>query len=230
VIRVKKFTDSKKVIHSYPAIKVSSLRKLLATLLFVIYLINIKPTDMKKGFFALAALTILFSCNDDTKVAGSNDENNAAMTNSQHIQDVYRAIETGDVSKIDSLLTDDVVDHNANPDGSDMRGKDSVLKMLGQIHTYFDGLKMEYMSDATSSDGTYQFALVRMTGKAKANPWGMPVGMDIDDTSVDVIKLRDGKATDHWGFMSMKDMQEMMHGMQGGNMPAPGMKDTATKK
>ena len=151
-----------------------------------------------------------------------------AKKNTEKMKAVYRTIETGDVSGLDSLIAEDVVDHNANPDGTDIKGRDNVKKMLAEIHTYFDNLKMEYMSDATTVDGEYQFALVRMKGKAKANPWGMPVGMDMDDTSVDVVKIRDGKATEHWGFMSMGDFQEIMKGMQGGSMPPA--KDTAAKK
>jgi hypothetical protein len=65
-----------------------------------------------------------------------------------------------------------------------------------------------------------------MKGKAKANPWGMPVGQDVDDTSVDVVKLKDGKATDHWGFMSNGDISEMMKKMQG---PMPPPKDAKKK-
>jgi hypothetical protein len=68
-----------------------------------------------------------------------------------------------------------------------------------------------------------------MRGKAKANPWGMPVGKDIDDTSVDVVKIKDGKATDHWSFTSQKDMMEMMGGMASGSMQ-PTLKDSTAKK
>jgi hypothetical protein len=75
---------------------------------------------------------------------------------------------------------------------------------------------MEFVSDAVSEDGTLHYATVRMVGKAKENPWGMPVGMDMDDTSVDVIKYKDGKVTDHWGFMSMGDFNEIMKSMQQG--------------
>lgn len=173
---------------------------------------------MKQILFLLTAFVMIISCNDTAKVAGTNDnktDENAKATES--MKEVYRSIETGDVSKLDSLLADDCVDHNGNMDGSDIKGRDSIKKMISQIHTYFeDGLKVELLSDALSSDGTYHFAMVRMKGKAKANPWGMPVGQDVDDTSVDVVKVKDGKATDHWGFMSNGDINEMMKGMQGG--------------
>lgn len=171
---------------------------------------------MKQLLFAFAAVILLYSC-DNAKVAGS-EEDNMAARNTEHVKTIFKAIETGDVSAVDTLFADNIVDHNANMDGSDIVGKDSVKAMLTKIHTYFDGLKVEYISDATSEDGTYHYALSRMTGTAKENPWGMPVGMKMDDTSVDVIKLKDGKATDHWGFLSWGDINEMMKGMSSQSM------------
>ncbi|MFN2440736.1 MAG: hypothetical protein ABR503_16145 [Chitinophagaceae bacterium] len=67
-----------------------------------------------------------------------------------------------------------------------------------------------------------------MTGKSKANPWGMPVGIDVDDTGIDVVKIKDGKATEHWSFTSTKDMMEMMNAPGQGNKPA--MNDTTRRK
>jgi hypothetical protein len=178
---------------------------------------------MKQLLFAFAGLLLLLSCNDGTNTTGTkeNNENSAnANRDTENMRLVYTAMETGDVSKLDSILAEDVIDHNGGPDGRDIRGRDSVKRMIGEIHTYFDGLNVELLSDAKSADGNYHFALVRMTGTAKQNPWGMPVGMKMDDTSVDVVKLRDGMATEHWGFLSWGDINEMMGAMGGGNKPA----------
>jgi len=175
---------------------------------------------MKQVLFLLITMSVIISCNDTANVAGANDDKTVDNRNHENMQEVYRAIETGDVSKLDTLMADDVVDHNANPDGSDIKGRDSVKKMLADIHNYFDGLKMEMLSDATSSDGNYHFTMLRMKGKAKANPMGIPVGEEIDDTNVDVVKIKDGRATDHWGFMSMADFQDMMKKMPGAMPPA----------
>lgn len=172
---------------------------------------------MKKGLLALACMFMLLSCNDsatdDTKdgvgTTADNDRAELEKRNSQTTREVYRAIETGDVSKLDSFISKDVVDHEGN-NGKDVVGLDSLKYHLGKMHTYFDGLKMEVLSEGTSSDGNYHFAMARMRGKSKENPWGMPVGIDVDDTFVDVVKIKDGMATEHWGFMSMKDMYEMM--------------------
>lgn len=185
---------------------------------------------MKERFLAFAAGLLLLSCNQtkDASVAGDSDHMATASRNTEHTKEIYRAIETGDMSKMDSLVAKDVVDHEGNM-GKDIVGLDSLKAFLGKMHTYFDGLKFDVLSDATSHEGDYHFSLVRMTGKAKANPWGMPVGRDIDDTSVDVTKIKDGKATDHWGFTSMKDMMEMMPA-DGKMPPPPPVMDSTHKK
>jgi ketosteroid isomerase-like protein len=175
---------------------------------------------MKKLMIAFAAMALITSC--ETKVASESNTNAAAADekNADATRKVYHAIETGDVNGLDTLFTDDVIDHDVNTNGGDIKGKDSVKAMIAQLHTFIDGLKMEPMGHATSADGQYHYSLVRMTGKSTDKcPW-MPPGIDIDDTSVDVIKLKDGKCTDHWGFMSMKDFNETMAMMKGGGKPA----------
>ncbi len=176
---------------------------------------------MKKNFFAFAAgVALLASCNQ-TKVASASSDSPEEMNkkNVEKVNATYRAIENGDVKMMDSLMSKDVVDHEGNM-GKDIVGLDSLKHYLGTMHNYMDNMKFEILHSATSSDGEYFFNTVRMTGKAKANPWGMPVGKEMDDISVDVTKIKDGKATDHWGFMSMKSMMEMM----------PPMKDSTSKK
>jgi hypothetical protein len=176
---------------------------------------------MKRLLFAAAAFALVTSC--ETKVSDSASTSNqaAADHNAEGTKKVYHALESGDVSALDSLFTADVIDHNGGANGEDVKGIDSVKSMIGQIHNYFDGLKMELLHHATSADGEYHYATVRMTGKAKANPWGMPVGMDIDDTSVDMMRMKDGKCAEHWGFMSMQDVNEMMAGMKQAPPPPP---------
>src|SRR5580693_4765550 len=73
-------------------------------------------------------------------------------------KEVYKAIETGDVSKIRDYIDKDAVDHGGGPNGQDVKGSDSILSMIGSIHKSFTDLKMEVISDAMSGD--YLFSLV----------------------------------------------------------------------
>ncbi|MFN2440737.1 MAG: hypothetical protein ABR503_16150, partial [Chitinophagaceae bacterium] len=106
---------------------------------------------MKKGLFALAGLFLLFSCNDTANKDGDNDHMATASRYSENNKEIYRAIETGDVSKLDSFIARDVIDHEGNM-GKDVVGLDSVKSHLSRIHTYFDGLKFEVISEGTSAD------------------------------------------------------------------------------
>jgi predicted ester cyclase len=124
-------------------------------------------------------------------------------------KEIYKAIETGDVSKIRDYIDKDAVDHGGGPNGQDVKGGDSIISMLGSIHNSFTDLKMEVISDAMSGD--YLFTLARLTGTTTANPgMGMPPNKKMDLKSVDVVKVKNGKAIDHWQFVDPKEMMEMM--------------------
>ena len=162
---------------------------------------------MRNLFTGLCAVAFLLAgCKDSKTETTATTTSNNAETNSVHSKAIYTAIETGDVSKID-FLADDVIDHEGGPNGT--TGKDNVLKMLSDIHNHFRDLKMETIADATSADGTYHFALIRMTGTSTDAFMGMPANTAMDHMSVDVVKMRDGKAAEHWGFYDPAGMKSM---------------------
>jgi predicted SnoaL-like aldol condensation-catalyzing enzyme len=139
-------------------------------------------------------------------VSFSQNEKNLA-----HNKEIYKAIETGDVSKIKDYIDKDAVDHGGGANGQDVNGGDSIITMLGNIHNSFTDLKMEVIADATNGD--YVFSLVHLTGTTTANPgMGMPPNKKMDSKSVDVVKMKNGKAIEHWEFMDPKEMMEMMGG------------------
>lgn len=137
-------------------------------------------------------------------VSFSQNEKNLANN-----KEIYKAIETGDVSKIKDYIDKDAVDHGGGPNGQDVKGSDSIIAMLGSIHKSFTDLKMEVIADATNGD--YLFTLVRLTGTTTANPgMGMPPNKKMDSKSVDVVKIKNGKAIEHWEFVDPKEMMAMM--------------------
>lgn len=124
-------------------------------------------------------------------------------------REVYKAIETGDVSKLNDYIDKDAVDHEGGPNGRDVMGGDSIIAMLGRIHNSFTDLKMDVMAEAINGD--YLFTLVHMTGTTTATPgMGLPPNKQVDSKSVDVVKLKDGKAIEHWEFVDPKEMMSMM--------------------
>lgn len=161
---------------------------------------------MKKSFFTatIGLLCFFISCKDtSTTSTSSNTESEKNKANSKII---YNALETGDVSKLDSVIDKDIVDHQLN----DVKGLDSVKKFFVQFHSSVKDLKIESIANAT--DGDYNFDLNRTTGTVTATIMGIPAGTKLDMTTVDVAKIKDGKAVEHWGFMDPKDMMKMMGG------------------
>jgi len=169
---------------------------------------------MKKLLFPAVTVLLLccVSCKDKTDTTttttGSTSQNEKNLANNR---EVYKAMETGDVSKIKEYMATDAVDHGGNPDGSDVKGADSIIAMISRVRSGFSDIKVEVLADAANGD--YIFSLSNLKGTTNSTPvWGMPPNTKIDSKGVDVIKLKDGKATDHWYFMDPKEMAAMMGG------------------
>lgn len=176
---------------------------------------------MKKFFFTVAAcmLVSLISCNDSATTSTSN--NDVQEKNKANFKLIHNALETGDVSKLDSIIDKDIVDHGS-PMG-DVKGIDSVKKFFVNFHSHTKDVKIE--SIATATDGDYVFDYTRMTGTIVTPFMGMPAG-PMDMTSIDLVKLKDGKAVEHWSFMDIRDAMKMM----GGHKPDDKMAKDTTKK
>lgn len=163
---------------------------------------------MKKLFFAAAGLSLclFISCNDSKDSKTTTTTTTGAEKNREHMASVYRGIESGDMSKMDEFVADDIVDHYHGQ----TNGRDSVKKMLGDMHNHFSNLKMEILAEATSANDEYHFTLVRMTGTTTDDKMGRPANTPVDESSVDVVKIKDGKAVEHWGFDDPAVMMQMM--------------------
>ena len=169
---------------------------------------------MKKILFASATICAcaFFSCTENAK------KEDASVKIKENNTNFYKALENGDSVTIKKWINADAVDHNGSSTGEDIVGGDKIAGMLTQMHNSFEpGLKMNIVSQAV--DGDYLYSLVEMKGTTTANPgMGFPPSTKMDSRSVDVVKLKDGKAQEHWGFMSMPDVMMMMKGQ--GAMPS----------
>ncbi|HET7115843.1 MAG TPA: nuclear transport factor 2 family protein [Hanamia sp.] len=165
---------------------------------------------MKKFLFSSAvAMFFLISCHNapsGTTAGTTSSQNDLNIANSLKI---YKAIQTGDMSAIDTLIASDAIDHDG-PNGTEIKGRDSIVKMLGDIHNHIKDINFDVITSAANDD--YVFSLVHITGTSADSSMGMP-GKSFDEKGVDVIKLKDNKISDHWGFTDdaqvSKEMMEM---------------------
>jgi ketosteroid isomerase-like protein len=182
---------------------------------------------MKKLFFLglTCAFCCLTSCKDTTTTASSAD-NGAADKAMANNREVYKAIETGDYSKLDSIIAKDGIDHSGGMDGTmEVTGIDNIKKEFTEMKQAFSSIHFDVTSEAVNGD--YLFALYKFTATTSANPGpGMPANQKMEMNGVDVLKMKDGKFTDHWQFNDPKDMKKMMGGMA----PADKMGDKMAHK
>ena len=115
---------------------------------------------------------------------------------------VTNAFQTGDISKIDSAVAADFVDHT---DRGDV-GRDSLKKMITEVHKQFPDMKTEVTREVADND--YVFSLMRFTGTSNGQ-MDMPKG-PYDMHAVQVVRFKDGKAVEHWEYMQPEEMMKMM--------------------
>jgi hypothetical protein len=174
---------------------------------------------MKKFFMIASAGMICFvtACNNsgeksataDTTAAAAPASNSTSDKNIAAVHAIHDAISSGDVSKLDQYIAKDAVDHSG--EHGEVKGLDSIKAELGQMHDTYKDLKLESTQDAANND--YVFSLTRFRGTNTVASMGAPAGTNFDMTSVGVTKFNsDGKATDHWVYMSMDDAMKMMGG------------------
>jgi hypothetical protein len=150
---------------------------------------------MKKIFLTTAScvMCLLMSCKDTstTTDAITRSEKNKENTNA-----VLKGIETGDMGAMDSFEAHDLVDHGNGTD--EVKGLDSIKKMLADIHNHVSNLKINLIANAI--DGDYEFSLMRMTGTTVDTMMGMPPNTPIDRTWVGVLKMVNGLGKEHWRY------------------------------
>jgi predicted SnoaL-like aldol condensation-catalyzing enzyme len=173
---------------------------------------------MKKILFTLAlaagCMCFFVACNNETK-----EESKTDSKNPKSARVIYDAIESGDVSKVDSFIAADAVHHD--PMRGEVVGRDSIKAILADIHNHFKNLKVDVISEVASDD--YGFTLHSFKGTTTDNMMMMGVGTNVDMKAVDVVRFKDGKIVEHWEYVDMGDMMKMM------NMPKTGADTTKPK-
>ncbi len=166
---------------------------------------------MKKILFAAASASFfLIACNSGATNGTSTAKDSTIEKNLASNKKVYKAFETGDRAVLDSFISSDAVDH-AGPNGTAISNGDSVKNMLADMHNHVKDLSVNIITAAANDD--YIFTYSELTGTTADSTWGMPAGTKIDEKSVDLVRVKDGKMVEHWAFADpnemMKRMQEM---------------------
>jgi predicted SnoaL-like aldol condensation-catalyzing enzyme len=184
------------------------------------YLTKIK-TNMKKILYAASAGLLCFCISCNSKDSGGKMSDKAQKNlDAAHI--VSNAFMSGDVSKIDSAVASNFVDHTDKGD----KNRDSLKAMITMMHAKPSDMKMELTKELADDD--YVMSWMRFTGTSDGS-MGMPKG-PYDFTGIEVEKYKDGMAVEHWEFSNLGEMMKMMPPPNNNNMDNKMGEDTTKKK
>jgi steroid delta-isomerase-like uncharacterized protein len=166
---------------------------------------------MKRILFVFSAAALLSACTAPQQPAGADS---AALK--ARVQQFYDEVINGhNLAAIDSFITPDFVDHNPDP-GYSGNGIADVKAMFSGMLTSFPDLRATTHFMIASGDTVMTY--VTMTGTQTGPMGDMPASnKPIHVDGIDIIVVKDGKATERWGvFDNMAMMQQM------GMIPAAG--------
>jgi SnoaL-like domain len=175
---------------------------------------------MKKFLFPsfLMIACFLISCNSNQQ-SGMSSKAKKNLDNAKAITSMF---EKGDFSKLSDYIAADAVDH-WGPKG-EVKGLDSLKAEFDFFGSMMKDAKNEIIKEVADDDYVFQWIKQSWTA-AKDDPMmHMKAGDRGTMETIEVTKHNaDGKITDHWGFVSMKDMMQMM---PQGNMGGMGIDTT----
>jgi predicted ester cyclase len=180
---------------------------------------------MKKIFLLFAAAALIVSC------MPNNASNKKEADNKAKFQRFYdEVINAHNPNAVDSFCTADFTDHQPSP-GHTGKGLDDLKAEFKDFFTAFPDIHMK--TEMMVADGDTVMALITMTGtNSGAIGPNMPAtNKQINVQGMDVIVIKDGKASDRWGFNEEGKMMQQMGMMpQQGGAPMDSSKMGGGKK
>src|SRR4029079_15678412 len=102
----------------------------------------------------------------------------------------------GKLDGIDELVADDFVDHQVPPGMTPDRA--GLRSMMAMFRDAFPDLKVETLAVALDGDELFVHSLA--TGTHQGELMGIPAtGKTVSFAMMDRVRVRDGKAVEHWG-------------------------------
>jgi predicted ester cyclase len=109
----------------------------------------------------------------------------------------YETMSVGDLDDLDEFLAEGFVEHAPVPPGIPA-GRAGVKELIGQYRQAFPDLRMTI--EKYIEQGDTGCAVLRVTGTHTGPLFGQPAtGRAIDITVIDVARVLEGRAVEHWG-------------------------------
>lgn len=177
--------------------------KIVDVVTYIIYL----PTMKQTLFFAIAFAVVIFifaSCSNRGAASTTQNTNSTIQKNLAVNAALFKAVETGDRAALDTLISNNIVDHNGI-NNKLTTNADSIRSMLAGYYTQLKDFKIRIITAAANND--YVFTYEDVTGKTLDSTKEQPDGVLIHSNPVDLVKIKNGKVIEHWEFVNSKKIK-----------------------
>jgi steroid delta-isomerase-like uncharacterized protein len=115
----------------------------------------------------------------------------------------------GEINLLDELVADDVVDHEDALPGQPP-GREGVKFFVKAVRDAFPDIRPAAMGPLLT-DGDLEAGYFVMTGTHEGDFLGVPAtGKSVEIKGLDIIRVKDGKVTEHWGATDTMSLMEQL--------------------
>lgn len=158
---------------------------------------------MKKIFSTLTIAVVFYACNS------ANNTNSAERiaSNKADMQRFYdEVMNKHDPAMIDTLISPDYVEHYN--DAGYPPTRDGFKRSMTDLFTSFPDVRIKV--DLIVADTSFAISHYTMTGTNTGSILGAPNGKQISIQGVDIMRFKNHKGVEHWGYNEeVKMMQQM---------------------
>lgn len=180
---------------------------------------------MKKLIYSFVMAALVVSCNPADKAA----ETKTTVMKEKMQGFIDEVINAHNVDMIDSYCTADFINHNPDP-GHDGKGIEDLKATFRDFFTMFPDVHAT--TNYMIAEGDKVMAHMTMAGTNSGSMPNMPAtNKSFSIQGIDVVTIKDGKASERWGFFdSMKMMVQLGMMPEHGAAPDSAMVKTEEKK
>jgi len=130
------------------------------------------------------------------------------------IERFYREVmEGGNLGLIDELGDENYTEHE-EPMPGQPSGLDGIRFYVNTFRSAFPDIRAKAI-EPTISDGELEAARVVLTGTHQGEVMGVaPTGNTVEFSGIDMIRVLDGKVTEHWGSTDMLGLLQQIGAVQ----------------
>ena len=159
-----------------------------------------KPLKLLSSIFLLLFVSLL-ACKfkDKGKETETKKTDDVTTKNMEVAKSFYSMFNNSDWAGVEKIMAPDIADHSPmNATGSPVN-RDTLMKYIKLNKESFPDMKFEVLSMAGNND--LVFIQYRFTGTNTGPMMGMPAtNKKVEYTGVDLIKVKDGIAIEHWDY------------------------------